>query len=304
MKGIRGDQGKKCQRTALSSAAAGVLTHRSIADVISGHSQCPPPALSTISVKDQIMRQIVRILAVIGFLNSTLWAGDPVEGSLDVGDLAPQFQCRDDQGQIWDARDCIGKKVVVIYFYSGDFNFCSTRQALKFRDGKKALEIHGAEVIGISGDSSRAHQLFKETHQLTQTLLSDSDGSVARQFGVPCRKGGKAMVKSADDKEVLDSAGQAFSIPRTVTTASWTFVVDEDGRIIYREQDVSAVKDCQKVLDFLCNREKKPDPGKPNRQNPVADCDTVSTLPLQFAYPSPGCLARSSFRRLALSGLK
>lgn len=173
------------------------------------------------------------------------------EKTLHVGDAAPEFQCVDDQGDRWDSRDHFGKKVVVLYFYLSDFAFCCTRQAIRYRDCQKEMTERDVEVVGISGDDIRAHRLFKDAHGLKQALLSDSAGNVAQQFGVPLRNGGKAMVKGAKDRPVLDRDGQALEIPRCVTAARWTFIIGKDGRIIYRETDVSPVKDSQEVLEFL-----------------------------------------------------
>ena len=80
-------------------------------------------------------------------------------------------------------------------------------------------------------------------HKLKFRLLSDPKGDVARQFGVPLRAGGKAMANVAD--------GHRIGFPREVTTARWTFIVDTDGRVIYREADVNPIGDTRLVLEFL-----------------------------------------------------
>ena len=152
---------------------------------------------------------------------------------------------------MWDSRDHIGKNVVVLYFYRSDFSFGCTRQALRYRDCQKQLADQGAEVVGISGDAVRAHRMFKEAHQLNFALLADCNGNVAGKLGVPMRAGGKAMIADADGNAKVDANGQAIAVSRNVTAARWTFIVGKDGRIVYREVDVSPVKDNQEVLEFL-----------------------------------------------------
>ena len=202
------------------------------------------------------MRYATLLLTIVflsGFpLAGTVCRGEE-KGALQVGDVVPEFQCLDERGNIWNSRDHVGKQVVVVYFYPSDFAHCSTKQAKRYCDSHKALADHGVEVVGISGDTVRAHQLFKDTYQLKHSLLADVNGYVACQFGMPLRNGGKAMVKDADGKEILDGDGQAMSIPRNVTGLRWTFVIDKSGRIIYRETNVSPAKDCQDVLEFLCS---------------------------------------------------
>ncbi len=171
---------------------------------------------------------------------------------LEVGDLVPDFKCLDDQGQIWDSRDHVGKKVIVVFFYPSDFAFCCTRQAVRYRDCDRDLKNQGVEVIGISGDIVAAHRMFKQTHRLNYALLADFEGNVARKFGVPLRAGGKAMVKDAEGKEVVDADGAAIKIRRDFAVERQTFVIGKDGRNIYQDATVSPVKDSQEVLDFLC----------------------------------------------------
>lgn len=192
------------------------------------------------------MRHATRLFTLTGLLSGWLLAGAvslAEEQTLQLGDLVPVFECLDDQGQIWDSRDHIGKRPVVIYFYPSDFAFCCTRQALSYRDGHNELAQQCLEVVGISADTVEAHRLFKSKHELKCVLLSDAEGQIARQFGVPLRSGGKAMTIGAN--------GETIQIPRKFTAARWTFIVGTDGRILYRDTEASPVKDSQKVLEFL-----------------------------------------------------
>ena len=198
-----------------------------------------------------------RLFTMTGLLSGFLLMGAVSRGeesSLQVGDAVPEFKCLDDRGQIWDSRDHIGKKIVVLYFYPGDFAFCCTRQAVRYRDCRRELAALGVEAVGVSGDVVAAHRMFKETHQLNCSLLADFEGNVARKFGVPLRAGGKAMVKDADGKAIEGEDGAAIKLRRDFTADRWTFVVGQDGRLLYRDTAVSPVKDSQEVLEFLCRQ--------------------------------------------------
>ena len=189
------------------------------------------------------MRYSTQLLVLTGILSGLLWADASHGGDLQVGNVAPEFQCLDDQGQIWKSRDHVGKQLVVVYFYPSAFSFCCTRQAVRYRDRLRDICNEGAEVVGVSGDAVEAHRLFQATHKLNFSLLSDEDGNIARQFGVPLRIGGKAIIENAQ--------GTSIKVLRQVTAARCTFVIDKDGRVIYRETEVSPVKDSQEVLEFL-----------------------------------------------------
>ena len=181
------------------------------------------------------------------------------ESFLQIGDPVPEFCCLDQQGHVWDSSDHFGKGIRVIYFYPADFAFCSARQAQRYRDSQRELAAFGAEVIGVSGDGVESHHLFSDTHSLNFALLSDADGGIARQFGVPIRAGGKAMPADASGKPLIGPNGNVVQFPRDFTAARWTFIIDPDGHVIYREMDVAPRTDTKEVLQFLRERKASQD---------------------------------------------
>ena len=162
--------------------------------------------------------------------------------ALKVGDPAPLFTAIDDTGKRWRAADTIGKKILVVYFYPADMTPGCTKQACGFRDDRATLTRLGVEVVGVSGDRVRNHQLFKQVHNLNFTLLSDSDGAIARMFGVPTRPG-RSIKRTI--------AGTLETLTRGVTAARWTFVIDRKGKIVFKNTQVKAAEDSQAVIRFL-----------------------------------------------------
>lgn len=174
-------------------------------------------------------------------LSITALAADGV----DVGDKAPTFTLKDDQGKDWKSADHFGKKTVVIYFYPADMTGGCTKQACGFRDDLGKLESKDVEVVGISGDSVRNHQLFKQAHDLNFTLLADTEGKAAKLFGVPHSVGEKSIIR--------EIAGKEETLVRSVTTQRWTFVVGPDGLIKLKNDKVKAAEDSQYILDKLAD---------------------------------------------------
>ncbi len=170
-------------------------------------------------------------------------AADPKTVNLAVGDAAPSFATTDDQGQAWKSADHVGKKMLVVYFYPADLTGGCTKQACGFRDDMKKLTDKGVEVIGVSGDSAASHQIFKKLHNLNYTLLADTDGSVAKAFGVPLKAGGVVKGTDADGKPV--------ELKRDVTAARWTFVIGKDGKILAKDTAVKAAEDSKKILELV-----------------------------------------------------
>ncbi len=105
--------------------------------------------------------------------------------ALKVGDTVPDFTAKDSKGNTFDSSAVVGKKPVVIYFYPKDDTRVCTEQACSFRDHYEYFTDLGAEVIGVSGDSTTSHQKFAQKHQLPFTLLSDHDKKLRNLFGVP-----------------------------------------------------------------------------------------------------------------------
>ena len=172
---------------------------------------------------------------------------DKVE--LKVGDAAPKFDLRDEAGKTWSTSDAYGKKWVVIYFYPGDFTPGCTAQAKAFRDAMEKLREQGVEVIGISGDSVTTHDLFRKAQKLNFTLLADEFGEVAKQFGVPVGPGATVKARDAENNPI--------EFKRNATLARWTFVIDKDGKVAYKNTKVTPADDAKKITEFITGAETK-----------------------------------------------
>ncbi len=103
---------------------------------------------------------------------------------LKVGDKAPDFTLTDEKGLPKSLKDYLGKKVVVLYFYPKDFTSGCTAEACRFRDDYRLYEEKGAEVIGVSLDTTESHAKFSEKYSLPFPILSDNSKAVAKAYGV------------------------------------------------------------------------------------------------------------------------
>lgn len=139
------------------------------------------------------------------------------------GTLAPDFELPDQFGSLVRLSQYRGTRSVVIYFYPKDDTGGCTIQACGFRDHFEKLRAAGAEVIGISDDSTESHLKFASKYRLPFTLLSDRGGRVRKLYGV---------------KKTLGV------IPGRVT-----FVIDRDG--VIRHVFSSQAKPAQHVEEAL-----------------------------------------------------
>lgn len=100
------------------------------------------------------------------------------------GAKAPQFEMPDAAGKKVSLRDLVGRKNLVIYFYPKDMTPGCTTEACSFRDNLDGIRRTGAQIIGISGDTSASHQKFIDKHALNFPLLSDVGNEVGKRYGV------------------------------------------------------------------------------------------------------------------------
>jgi peroxiredoxin Q/BCP len=122
-------------------------------------------------------------------------------------------------------------KNLVIFFYPKDNTPGCTTEAIQFRDLHAQLQQANCSVVGISRDSLKSHENFKEKFTLPFELLSDSDETVCELFGVMKQKNmyGK----------------QVRGIERS------TFVFDSDGVLRHEWRKLKADGHAQEVLDFV-----------------------------------------------------
>lgn len=150
--------------------------------------------------------------------------------SLRIGDPAPSFSLPTDEGKTLTLSDLLGKKVI-IYFYPKDATPGCTKEACSFRDYKLNFDKKNTFIIGISKDSVKSHEKFKEKEGLNFTLVSDETGEVCQAYGVWAEKSMYGR--------------KYFGIDRS------TFLIDEKGKIEKIWRGVSVPGHVEEVLETL-----------------------------------------------------
>lgn len=164
---------------------------------------------------------------------------------VSLGEEVPNFTTLDQDSQKWTLKKELKKAdYLVVYFYPAAFTGGCTAQACSYRDQKGELEAVGAQVVGVSGDKSETLGLFALEHNLNFTLLSDESGAMAEIFDVPHGEGGTIQ------REIK---GQSFDLERGATIQRWTFIIDKEGKLIYKDSEVDAANDSGKVMKHLAS---------------------------------------------------
>ena len=101
----------------------------------------------------------------------------------NVGEHAPDFEAKDEQGKTVSLASFRGKPVV-LYFYPKDDTPGCTAEACSFRDSMSILRDRGIVVLGVSVDSEESHARFTSKYKLNFTLLADTKKNIVRAYGV------------------------------------------------------------------------------------------------------------------------
>lgn len=168
------------------------------------------------------MKIMSAILATLLFAGAAATASEQPA----VGDPAPDFELRDQDGQIHSIEDYRGKWVT-LYFYPKDDTPGCTTEACEFRDNIFAFEKLDCQILGVSLDDVESHKEFAEKHGLPFPLLADTEGSTADAYGVKTRMLGFKVAKRQ------------------------TFLIDPDGNIARHYEKVDPDTHSRQVLADL-----------------------------------------------------
>ena len=146
------------------------------------------------------------------------------------GTAAPQFTLPDSDGNMISLSDFKGRKVV-LYFYPKDNTPGCTRQACAFAASYAGFKEKNIAVIGISKDSVSSHKKFAEKHYLPFILLSDTELTAIKAYGV------------WQEKKLYGKL--SMGVVRT------TFIIDENGIIEKIMPKVKPDTNAAEILEFL-----------------------------------------------------
>ncbi len=143
--------------------------------------------------------------------------------NLNRGEKAPQFEQKDQNGNIVKLSDYTGKKLV-LYFYPKDDTPGCTAQACNLNENLSAMNAKGFEIIGVSVDGEKAHQKFIRKYDLKFTLLSDENHQMVEAYGVWVEKSmyGKTYMGTARTTFLIDENGIITDIISKVDTKNHT----------------------------------------------------------------------------------
>ena len=103
--------------------------------------------------------------------------------TLKKGDVVPNFESKDENGNSVSLNDYKGKKLIVFFYPKANTPGC-TAEACNLRDNYAVLQEQGYELLGVSADDEKKQANFKNKYEFPFPLLADEDKTVINTFGV------------------------------------------------------------------------------------------------------------------------
>jgi peroxiredoxin Q/BCP len=149
---------------------------------------------------------------------------------LKINDKAVEFSLQDQDGNLVNLKDFLGKKIL-LYFYPKDDTPGCTKEACGFRDLNQELKDLGLIVLGISKDSVKSHKKFAEKYNLNFPILSDESAEIIKKYEVWGKK--KFMGREYEG------------------TLRISYLIDEKGKIEKVYDEVDTKEHAAEVLEYL-----------------------------------------------------
>lgn len=102
---------------------------------------------------------------------------------VSVGKRVKDFSIPATGDQNLSLKDFSGRKLV-IYFYPKDNTPGCTREGQEFRDLYDEFQATGTDILGVSRDSVRIHENFRNKHEFPFHLVSDKEETLCGIFDV------------------------------------------------------------------------------------------------------------------------
>lgn len=135
-----------------------------------------------------------------------------------VGQPAPDFDTRSDDGQPVRLADLRGRWVVLYFYPRANTPGCSV-EAQRFEAALPEFERLNATVIGVSTDTEARQAKFRESCDLSFPMIPDGDRALCRAYGVMGGLGG-LMGLAGRQTFLIDPEGKVAHHWRTVNPAS------------------------------------------------------------------------------------
>ena len=144
--------------------------------------------------------------------------------------VVPNFDLSGTSETNFSLKNYLGK-LVILYFYPRDSTPGCTNEGIDFTNLYQDFKKKNVEIFGISRDSIKSHEKFKEKYNFPFELLSDSEEIACSLFDV-------IKLKNMYGKQVQ-------GIERS------TFLIDTEGKLINEWRGLKVAGHAEEVLNSI-----------------------------------------------------
>ena len=149
---------------------------------------------------------------------------------------APVFNLPSTNKKEYSLKDSLGN-YVVIYFYPKDDTPGCTIETNDFNKKLPKFKKLNCEILGISKDSLKSHDKFRDKYKIKFDLLADEEIKILKKYKV----WGKKKFMGREFMGIIRS----------------TYLIDKKGKILKVWENVKVKDHAKEVLDTLTNIIKK-----------------------------------------------
>lgn len=149
-----------------------------------------------------------------------------LQKEIEVGDLAPDFSLKDQDGNLVALSSFRDKKNVVLAFYPFDWSPVCTTENCALTEDLSKFAGKNTEIFGVSCDSHFCHKAWREKLGLKHSLLADWKREASKKFGLYL--------------EELNCSKRA------------TVVIDKSGKVTFKKvQEIKVPRSNQEILSAI-----------------------------------------------------
>lgn len=166
---------------------------------------------------------------------------------LKVGDQAPAFTGRDQNGKTLELKELVNQGPVVLVFYRGEWCPYCNKQLSALTDSIPFLTARGARVIAVSPENAANVSKTVKKTQAAYSIISDENTQIMTAYKVAFTLDEATTAKykgyGIDLSERNGTNGNNLPVPSV-------YIIDRNGKIIYRHVDADYTKRAS-VKDIL-----------------------------------------------------
>lgn len=198
------------------------------------------------------MKKTIFLFSVLCIITSMVAAQTPTvypEG-LKVGDAAPMFTAKDQNGKTVKLKQALKGGPVVMLFYRGQWcPFCN-KQLSHFSDSLQMLIAKGASVLAITPETEENVKKTVEKTKSSFPLLEDEGMAIMKMYKVNFAVDGNTIAKykgyGIDFDKANGSNGANLPVPAT-------YIIGKDGivKYVFFNTDYRKRASVQDIIDNL-----------------------------------------------------